>query len=58
MTESLNFKTYFLFFCFTRAMAIINVILIDRMQAQHLIKGKKKERAVRGHVFFLDVLKK
>ena len=29
-TESLNFKSYFLFFCCTGAMAIINVMLTDR----------------------------
>ena len=31
-TESLNFKSHFLFFCCTGAMAIISVILTDRKQ--------------------------
>ena len=39
-TESLNFKSYFLFFCYTRPMAI-SVILTDRKQAQYVKKGKK-----------------
>ena len=34
MTESLNFKSYFLFFCCTRVMVIINLILTARKQAQ------------------------
>ena len=31
-TESLNYKSYFLFFCCTGAMAIISVIITDRKQ--------------------------
>ena len=40
--EILNSKSYFLLFCCTGAMAIINVIVTDRKQAQYMKKLKKK----------------
>ena len=42
MTESLNFKSYFLLFCCTGAMAIISVILTDRKQHNTWKRRRRK----------------